>query len=75
VKVTADLIRAAVRLAADAPKTDYSVKAGRTMVKRSLVEDLRRALDHSGLGDEWRTLHDIVRIEERQPATATGAGS
>ena len=60
------LITAAVRVAADASASNGHGH-GRTLVKRSLLDDLRRELDALGLGDDWRTLHDIVRVEDRQP--------
>ena len=60
------LVVAAVKLAADAPHYNGHGH-GRTLVKRSLVVDLRNELDLLGLGDDWRTLHDIVRAEERKP--------
>lgn len=60
-----DLVKAAIRIAADAPKQRRGKT--RTLVKRSLIEDLRFELDGLGFGDDWRTLHDIVRAEERIP--------
>lgn len=66
-----DLVNAAVRLAADAAVKRPSSTHERTFVQKSLIEDLRSALDRLGYGDDWRTLHKVVREEERQPASAT----
>lgn len=66
-----DLVNAAVRLAADAAEHRSATLHERTFVKKSLIEDLRSALDRLGYGDDWRTLHQVVREEERQPTGAT----
>lgn len=67
------LVAVAIRLAADASQTGHHAGHGhgRTLVKRSLIDELRRELDLLGLGEDWRTLHKVVRIEERQPAEAS----
>ncbi len=70
------LAAAAIRLAADAP----NVKAyrshpshARTLIKRSLIDELRSELDRLGLGDDWRTLNKLVRVEDRQPRNGSEA--
>lgn len=52
------LLTAALRLAADASaKNGYAShpQHERTLVKRSLVDELRRELDQLGLGPDWRS--------------------
>ncbi len=64
------LAAAAVRLAADAPNAavyNSHPHHARTLIKRSLIDDLRSELDRLGLGDDWRTLNKLVRVEDRQP--------
>lgn len=67
--MTRGLVKAAIRLAADAPLPG-SGRRGRTLIKRSLIDDLRRELDIAGFGDDWRVLQRIIRDEEKKPAGA-----
>lgn len=54
------LLAAAVRVVADASRYNTPT-AERTLVKRSLIAELRNALDHEGLGPAWRSEYDRVR--------------
>lgn len=64
-----ELVNAAIKIAADSPRprNNRSMRYG---VKRTLVEELRRELDLAGFGDDWRTLQDIIRREEREGVSA-----
>lgn len=62
-----DVVKVAIRVAADAPLPRSQPAGARALVKRSLVDDLRSKLDRAGFGDDWRTLQAIVREEERTP--------
>jgi hypothetical protein len=64
--ITRSLVKVAIRLAADGPLR-YSRNAARCSIKRSLVDELRRELDHAGFGEDWRTLQKVIRAEERIP--------
>lgn len=59
------VLASAIRVAADGPL--HNQPYGRTLIKRSLIDDLRTSLDHAGFADDWRLLADLFRVEERTP--------